>query len=68
MAKTAKIGTMVYLPQKKKYGTVVKLASNGKVAKVDTGDEIVDVLMLIVEIVPVLKQLWLIIKSLFKRK
>jgi hypothetical protein len=62
------IGQMIYLPQKKKYGIITALAENGKPSKVDIGGKIVDVLFLVIKIVPIFKQLWLIIKGIFRKK
>ena len=65
---TYKIGQKVYIKEIDKIGTITKLTQNNEPEEVLIGNKVINVINMLVSAVTLLKPLWLLLKSIFKRK
>lgn len=68
MSKKFRVNQKVYIPKVKKYGIVKEVTKDNRVSKVEIDGQVINVLSLVIEAIPLLKQIWLAIKGLFKKR
>lgn len=62
------VGKKVFIPKLNKIGVITKLDTNGKPKEVLIGNEVINVVNMLVQLYSILKPIFIFFKNLFKKR